>query len=309
MREYIRFVFKFICLCVITGLFVFCIIMPQYNMGYCAAFKDKYDLEHMDGEEARILLMGDSNVVFGFNSEQIEEALNMPVVNMGMHGGLGQSFCMDIAKSGIREGDIVIVAPSHWNYSKRQINGTLAWTGLENDITLWREVNPQDYQVLVKSFPSYLKHALALWIHKNGNLSGGIYARDNFNSYGDVITTGDYNTMEKGYLPNEVTVSVSEGLIDYYNEYNEYVTRQGAIMLAVCAPRIDCPDRPADAEYEESYERVKAELQFAFISDWKDYIYPMDYFFDTNEHLNDIGRVYRTEQFIKDIENWKENAQ
>lgn len=308
MREYIRFVAKFVCLCTVVSLFVLCVIMPQYNQGYCAAFRDKYDLEHKEGDEPRILLMGDSNVAFGFDSERIEEAFGMPVVNMGLHGGLGQSFCMDIAKSGIREGDVVVILPCHYAYSARGIDGTLGWTLLENDLTLWTEVNPQDYPALVKAFPSYLKHTLEHWVNKDGNLSVGIYARDRFNSYGDIITTRDNNVMGQGYLSEPAQLSVSEGLIDYYNEYSEYVTEQGAIMLAAGTPLINRPDRPTDEEYAEFYEKVKSELQSDFISNWQDYIYPMEYFFDTNEHLNDIGRVYRTEQLIKDLENWKTNS-
>lgn len=308
MREYIRFLLKFVCLSTVVSLFVLFVTMPQYNMGYCAAFRDKYDLEHKEGDEPRIILMGDSNVAFGFNSERIEEALGMPVVNMGLHGGLGQSFCMDMAKSGIRKGDVVIILPCHYAYSVRGINGTLGWTLLENDIALWKEVNPQDYPALVKAFPTYLKHALEHWLNKSGNLSAGIYARDRFNAYGDIITTGNSNIMEQGYLSEPIQMSVSEELINYYNEYSEYVTQQGATMLAAGSPLINRPDRPTDTEYTALYEKVKSNLKFEFISDWHDYVFPMDYFFDTNEHLNDMGRVYRTEQLIKDVENWKANT-
>ncbi len=305
MKEYLRFLFKFICLCVLVGLFIFCVIMPQYNMGFCAAFQDKYALEHQEGSEPRILLMGDSNVAFGFDSELIEEAFDMPVVNMGLHGGLGQSFCMDMAKSGIRQGDIVIILPCHYAYDRRGFNGVLGWTVLENDVTLWGEVNPEDYRVLAEAFPSYLKKCINLWVNKDGNLSkGGMYERNRFNSYGDIAYCGDCNVMEMGYLPEDAMTSVSDELIDYYNEYNQYVIEQGATMLAACSPLIDRPDRPTDVEYEELYEKVRSGLQFEMISDWKDYIYPMDYFFDTNEHLNDRGRVYRTEQLISDIEHW-----
>ncbi len=309
MREYIRFVLKFVCLCIVVSLFILGVIMPQYKEGFCAAFRDKYDLEHKEGTEPRIILMGDSNVVFGFDSERIEEAFGMPVVNMGLHGGLGQSFCMDMAKSGIREGDIIIVAPCNWSFSEREVNGTLAWTVLENDFTLWGEVNPLDYPALVKGFPSYLKHCLNLWIYKEGNLaSGALYEKWRINPYGDIIDSGNYNGMQKGYISNGTTARVSEELIAYYNEYNEYVTEKGATMVAAYGPLIDCPDRPTDEEYEEAYKKVKAGLQFDLISNWKDYIYQMEYFFDTNEHMNDGGRVYRTEQLIKDLENWDANS-
>jgi hypothetical protein len=40
----------------------------------------------------------------------IEEALELPVVNLGGHGGLGLEFSLNMAKCNIQEGDIVIVS-------------------------------------------------------------------------------------------------------------------------------------------------------------------------------------------------------
>lgn len=305
MRKLEKFVFKFICLCVLIGSFAWGIVMPQYETGYLAAYKDKYLLLHTEnGKIKRIILMGDSNVAFGIDSERIEEAFGVQVINMGLHGGLGKVFCMDIARSGIREGDIVIVLPASFTYSKELPDGTLAWTMLENDITLWKEVNPRDYIALIKGFPSYFKRALNLWVNMNGNTQNPDgYQRDAFNSYGDIITTGNDNVMEQGYLPTS-GCSVNKELLEYFNEYNQYVTERGAVMLLAGRPIIDSPDRPDDAEYEAEYAQVKDGLEFEMISDWEDYLYPMDYFYDTNFHLNDVGRAYRTEQLIKDIENW-----
>jgi hypothetical protein len=43
------------------------------------------------------------------------------------------------------------------------------------------------------------------------------------------------------------------------------------------------------------------ELQFIFSS--SSYVYPKDYFFDTAFHLNDTGKVIRTQQLIIDLKN------
>ena len=79
--------------------FIFCTIvagavweiMPQYDTSYNAALHDKIDRIEMI-EEPKIVLIGNSNVAFGFDSEMIEEAFGMPVVNMGLHGALGNAF-------------------------------------------------------------------------------------------------------------------------------------------------------------------------------------------------------------------------
>lgn len=301
-----KLIIKIIILCLVLASFIACVIMPQYENGYLAAFKDKYSLLHSPSEGARIILLGDSNVAFGIDSELLEEAFEMEVINMGMHGGLGQAFCMDIAKSGIKEGDIVIILPSYFGYEVDGVDGTLAWMMLENDIVLWKEVNPRDYKNLIWGFPSYLKRALTGWIN-NLELSTGFYVRNAFNSYGDIETTGNENIMEYGHVPNDYNTSVNIELINYFNEYNAFVESQGAEMLLACAPLIDSPERPTDGSYEECFMKVKESINFNYISNWENYIYPMEYFYDTNAHLNDFGREKRTQQLIEDIELWMVN--
>lgn len=61
-------------------------LSPQYLGNYQASLIDKVErLESI--QEPKIVLIGDSNLAFGIDSERIEEAFGMPVVNMGLHGG------------------------------------------------------------------------------------------------------------------------------------------------------------------------------------------------------------------------------
>lgn len=83
--------------------FDYFIIGRQYNDNYDAALVDKVDrLKSIT--EPKIILVGDSNVAFGINSKKIEEELGMPVVNLGLHGALGNAFHEQIAKLNIGGG-------------------------------------------------------------------------------------------------------------------------------------------------------------------------------------------------------------
>ena len=80
-------------------------IMPQYQGAYTAALLDK--VERLNSiEQPKLVLLGNSNLAFGMNSEKIEDALGMPVVNMGLHGGLGNAFHEEMGKMNVTEGDI-----------------------------------------------------------------------------------------------------------------------------------------------------------------------------------------------------------
>src|SRR5258708_4132609 len=48
----------------------------------------------------KIILVGGSNLAFGINSEIIEKEFKMPVVNMGLHAGLGLEFTLNEAIGG-----------------------------------------------------------------------------------------------------------------------------------------------------------------------------------------------------------------
>lgn len=95
-------------------------------------------MENIDGP--KIVLVGDSNLAFGINSEDIEDAFNMPVVNMGLHGGLGSIFSERMARINVDEGDIYIIL--RWSFEgdgeiePSQVE--MIWTIIENHFKLWK---------------------------------------------------------------------------------------------------------------------------------------------------------------------------
>ena len=95
-------------------LFCFRFVMPQYLNNYQAALIDKNErLCSIDGP--KIVLVGNSNLAFGIDSRALEEAFGMPVVNMGMHGGLGNAFNEQAAVQNVCKGDIVILSYSNFD--------------------------------------------------------------------------------------------------------------------------------------------------------------------------------------------------
>ena len=69
----------------------------QYQDNYNASLLDK--VERLNNiHEPKIVLLGNSNLAFGIDSQMIEDELNMPVVNMGLHGSLGNAFHEEMAK-------------------------------------------------------------------------------------------------------------------------------------------------------------------------------------------------------------------
>src|SRR4051812_8219671 len=50
----------------------------------------------------KIIFAGGSNLTFGLNSEEVEKEFSVPVVNLGLHAGLGLTFILNELKATIK---------------------------------------------------------------------------------------------------------------------------------------------------------------------------------------------------------------
>ena len=116
-------------LCSLYCVIFFFAIPPQYIQSFQGALIDKVErLESIEGP--KIILAGNSNLAFGMDSRLLEEKTGMPVVNLGLHGGLGNDFQERIARLNVQQGDIVVIANS--NYKDGSIQKDLMWITVEN---------------------------------------------------------------------------------------------------------------------------------------------------------------------------------
>ncbi|MDE7283191.1 MAG: hypothetical protein K2N85_06380, partial [Lachnospiraceae bacterium] len=281
-------------------------VLPQYEQGYNASLIDKVNrLESFD--EPKIVLLGDSNLTFGINSEMLEDAIGMPVVNMGFHGGNGNAFHEEMAKYNVTAGDIYVLCHSNY-YDENLIIDTMnAWSTIENHIHLWKILRTDDVKTMLSSFPVYLKKSLILYSSGKGNQDpGGIYSRSAFNEYGDVavLREGCQYSFEGGVG----VAGIGDITIRRINELNEYLTERGA-SLVVAGYSIGNGRLTADAfEFISFQEQLAEKLDCPVISNYVDYMLSYNYFFDTKFHLNSEGAELRTIQLISDLKRWQETG-
>lgn len=307
--QLLLFLLKALVFVAIMACIVFVLVLPQYTTSYNAALIDKRE-RIAAIEEPKIVLVGDSNLAFGINSQMIEEAMGMPVVNYGLHGSLGQVLAAEMVKPYIREGDIIVLAPTSYDRVDDP-DYVLAWLTIEDHVSLWMDLPASAYDDLVFAFPTYLKRAITLWISGGGNQPIGvdnIYSRNSFNEYGDIGSPRPDNVMVndlEGALADENLVSFqSTGLTldnqTYWNSLNDYVLSQGA-TLYMSSPPILIEAYVGDIEVVQA--QLEGGLEFPVISELKDYIFPFEYLYDTPFHLNDIGTTHRTNQLIEDLKS------
>lgn len=314
MKRFIKEVLLFIFLiaAIFSGLIAFDykVIGSQYKYSYNAAILDK--LARLKSiNEPKIILVGNSNVAYGFDSKMIEEEFGMPVVNMGLHAGLGNVFHEEAAKQNINEGDIVIVCHSDYSDTDTIGDGELALLTYDYNDEVFPIFRKKDYKDLIKAYPTYLRKSYLLWLTHRGNLkTDNSYSREAFNEYGDVVykpidkpISGDFFKKNHSALP-----SVSKQCADRLNQFNEYCKQKGATLLIAGYPiehgEYDTYTKEDIMKFQDDLTDA---LDFDVISNYTDYMFPYDYFYNAILHLNEKGAKARTEQLIKDLHNWYDN--
>jgi hypothetical protein len=95
----------------------------QDEAGFLAANIDKLDLLKRT-EGRRIILVGGSNLAYSVDGKLMERELQIPTVNMGLHGGLGMRFSLEEVKPLLHAGDVIVVVPEYEQFYG-QLNGSV----------------------------------------------------------------------------------------------------------------------------------------------------------------------------------------
>ena len=300
----------FLCkLLVIVGsvILYLCHIVPQYRDSYSGELAEKVArLKSIDAP--KIVLIGNSNVAFGFDSEYIESEMGMPVVNMGFHGGVGNKFHDDMMDYNVTPGDIYVVCHHSYYCNDKIENPVLAWTAIENNKDLWHLIKREDIPQMIDSFPSYIKKCTNRYnTFEDRRPADIVYSKSAFNEYGDIYVEREYTGED---FSEDIWIPVAdESETERLNRWNEYMIERGASLVVSVAPII-YDQWPADDNEMNQYQKeLEDALECDVISYWKDYAYDSEMFYNTQYHLNTKGAQLRSIQLVKDLKEWQKEEQ
>lgn len=310
LKKILKFGLSVMVLLSAMASFDYFIIGRQYNDNYDAALVDKVDrLKSIT--EPKIILVGDSNVAFGINSKKIEEELGMPVVNLGLHGALGNAFHEQIAKLNIGRGGILVICHSSFSDTDEIIDPTIAWLALDYNKELYPIIRHKDVKRMLLAYPSYLRSSYSMWLlDLIQTYDKGCYSRSAFNEYGDVVYKPESGKMDIDTYFSQTSVTVPEIndiCINRLNELNQYVNSQGAKMVVAGYPiAYGKYTEFTDEDFREFKRDLEDALDCEIVSDYTDYFFSYEYFYNSSYHLTNEGAEMRTNQLITDIRKWME---
>lgn len=285
--------------------------------------KDVYEYKNFLNDivkSPRIIIAGGSNALFGINSDVIEQMTGRNVVNLASHAGLDLDFHYLKLKQYMNNGDIVVI-PLEYNYYYKEDGYTewftdnmMAW-GKEdyidklNVIDLLKfiyHVQPRRvYEGLFnKKNPPTVNKDIVIISTVNSLYSGWHgYSFKSMNKYGEINIDAQPETtlVEAGrkgivYLKDR---KISDNFLQFMHKVNKLAReRNGKILLTW---PVSIRNKHFDLAGDSHQDRVAAfsqELQRENISiycDPKDFNMDIQYFSNTEYHLNNAGAMIRSE--------------
>lgn len=287
-------------------------LTPVYEDTFVGELGEKYErLNSLDGE--KIVVVGGSSVAFGLDSAALEREVGMPVVNFGLYANLGTKLMIDLSRSGVGEGDIIVLAPEMNDQTlSLYFNSETTMQALDGNFKMLASIDSDNYEALIGASWGFAADKLGYTLGGKVPENSGAYAKKWFNAYGDNTYDRPYNvmstvaktiTLDYNYNAEDGLLSEYEEFIDYVNEYVEFCTGKGATVYFSFPPmnKASLTDYNTEESIYAFYENLSSSLHCKVISNVNDYIMDEGYFFDSEFHLNNAGVNIRTAQLANDL--------
>lgn len=248
----------------------------------------------------KVILVGGSNWPFGVKSQMIEGALGMPVVDMGLHAGLGMNFILSEVEEDIHEGDLVIVSLEYHHFlSKSMYNGEDVLAALLFDVNrdCLRYVSIGQWMAMIPNSCLYASKKLINITPQKLDGFEDLFTRESFNAYGDEIAHyGLPSTTHSGAQP-ALPQDVYDKAVHRLASFAKFVKSKNAKFVLVACPYPEPQyqlDAPAINKIVESVEAYG--LSFSIRPEAC--LYPDSLMFNSYFHLSEKAAEMRTAKLI-----------
>lgn len=303
--------------------------------------KDTYKIkDYINAKVAskhRLIIISDSNSLFGFNSSLIDAETKYTPINYATHGGLPINFHIDKIIANAKSGDVILL-PLNFGYYTREIPKDEWWyiqnmqiwgDGYDKFITL-RSV----LFALLKTPPRTLAKNIIKVIKqdfkqdkdifsimeqswdKNAPCEGEFhgYSYKSLNKYGDFCTQVNKEPfLIKNDYGLNANIKVSSFFISEFKRLQEYA-KANNIRLVLTYPSIARNELLDDKDLAVLWaiSTLKSQLEqenIRIYGDFSEFVFDMQYFYDTNYHLNKEGANLRTKAVIKLLQDLEQSGE
>lgn len=261
----------------------------------------------------RMLLVGDSSVLFGMNSAYLEQQLGRPVVNLALHGSAPLDFNISMALDSARSGDVVVMPltwlalsrdhrfPNTWfqdqlvAWGRRYFDDLstiekLRYVSAMTPNTVYRNILvKQSRESVIKANPKrQLKpdHELVSDFYKSySSQTQFSYSYLNLDLHGDIQRNCGVRIAARA---PEVSMPLNMETVSYLVDAIEELTGRGVKVFVTAQPIVD-DATTRSPEFLAAINRMWDTLRergVPLLGGPTDYYFPPQAFFDTAYHLN-----------------------
>ncbi|MCE6990944.1 hypothetical protein [Dyadobacter sp. CY323] len=275
-------------------------IAAQHSL--LGALPDKHKML-MEAGSPKIVFVGGSNLSFGLESKKIHERFKRPVVNTGLHAGIGLRYFATDVLPYIQDGDIVVLCPEYQHFYTDLFYGDMELVSVLFDIFQdgRKHLSFEQWYNLIDLVPRYAISKLKFQT-RNENNATDVYSRKSFNTFGDAyLHWSRQRTKIEHAIPCTGKEVVNPKSIAFIREFSQSVKSKGA-SLCVLPPVYAATSFNNQRIMIKSIEQEMNAYGVAFITDPVRYKLADTLFFNTNYHLTKKGVDMRTKMVMDDLQ-------
>ena len=246
----------------------------------------------------KIIIVGGSGSYFGYDSEIIDKALNgeYVIINFGENANVSALLYFDLIEEFLGEGDIVLWSPEPGRNTLGSYSvGYRAWYFRQSDYGFLRYIDRSQFTDLISYFP-------AQCVEMKNAEKRNFLPYDAFNNsaskYGDGLDTATRINQGKSY---SYSFNDDIGAKDEMAALVKRMKDKGASVLFTYAAMQKDGGGISDNVIKEYTERLTSVLDITVISDYKNCLYPQEYFWDSKWHLVWEGAQERSRHVAEDL--------
>ena len=283
------------------------------HQSYIAATIDKHELLSKQSGP-KLIFVGGSSVAFGIDSEYIAEKIGYSPVNMGLHWGFGLEFFLREIEYQLRPEDIVVLSLEYDHFVSQK-------PAVVERLFLALESRPRNVQIVPAYYlPSLFDKALiqlgSMLRKTKRSLEGSleiheIYRRSSFNAVGDMVKHHSHKSEDLSQTQRDlsnVTSQKAQRAVHMLNDFTERAERLGATVVYSYPPFLRHVFESNEKEINLIQQELQANAKFMIIDQPEDFALTGEYFFDTEYHLNLLGKQLRARHIVQKLRMYAPKA-
>ena len=291
---------------IIIGIFIFFIFELPKDTSYLHSIIKAKQNYASSITSTKLIFTSGSNILYGIETETIEKELLIPTINLGTNAGLKTDYPIHLAKSIALSGDIIIAPFEYesflWDGEQSQKRTSYILTH-DHPYYLFKLPMEDKLKMLYSISPKRLLKSIKQQYFSNNIITKQTYAPFAINKNGDATNkTGHiikkFSTNNAFKLTNKFEETKGLKMIKNFNLW----CKKNNIQFYVSYPNtINYPQyfQKPYLVYFDSLKKYFDRNGIKSIGSPKGFLYPQEYFYDTQYHLNSKGANMHTNTLIK----------